>query len=1436
MKRATGLRILGLILLLVLGTWPAPGGSGVPGRRSGEVRPTGAVPSLKQAGRWAEKRAAGKLTPAIRRLLEREEAKAAALNRGKKPWQKLIRTAPRAAQSGGRSPAVTEALDSLAAAWVRHYSSGLAPSTDAITAITYDAAGNVYATGYTTGIFTGTDMLTIKYSAAGVQQWVATYSGPGNDFDAAVAIAVDGSGNVIVTGSSFGIDTEEDYATIKYGPSGQELWVARYNGPADDFDAPSGLAVDAIGQVVVTGVSTGIGTDGDYLTIKYTAGGVEQWVRRYNGPASDFDMPAGVGLDLSGSVYVGGTSIADDTWEDYAVVKYSFAGDESWVRRYDGSGNDYDVVASIAVDIAGNSYVTGSSTNINFDIDIVTVKYRTNGDREWLSVYSTPDESDELAAALCIDASRNVYVAGVSYGFGTGEDYLTIKYSSSGGTRWVAQYNGTASSFDTPSAIAVDGTGGVYVTGSSMGLGSFEDMVTLKYNSVGLLLWTQRYAPLTNDYDAGLALAVDASGRVHVGGSTYGTVTDEDAVVAVYTTGGSEQWVGLFNGPGNSADEAVAVALDAGGNVYVTGTSYDQVTQSDYATVKYSPAGAQLWVARYNGTGDGDDYAGALAVDAAGNVYVTGTSLGEASGYDIATVKYTTNGARAWTVRYTSAGSAIDQGNDIAVDGSGNVYVTGSRTAAGTGVDFITIKYTAAGQQSWAMAYNGPSDSTDEAFRIALDPAGNPYVTGASFRDGFGDDCVTVRYNTAGAQQWAMRYNGAGNLDDEGYDMAVDGSGVVVGGVTRSATTGIDMLLVRYNLAGAQQWVQTYNSGGVQEDVLTGVRTAGAGVFCVTGTSRTATTGYDFVTMKYTGTGTRLWTATTNSIENDDDVPTWLTVDAAGNVTVTGYSFLAQSGYDYLTVKYTGAGQLSWYSRYDNVGFFNDEPRSVAVDASGNTYVGGFSETEEGSVYSLVKYEAPLLQFSRASVVFPSLQAGCRIDDAFAVRNPSGTNPLVVSSIVSTDPSFTVMRPSFTVPPGESVSVAVRFAPLGPGTKSGLLIVHHNALSTPDTVSVSGTGTGSAGGILVSAPHPPGWRLFSLPVTVVCPMIIPFSYAFQGGYFRSDTIVNQRGYWTKQNDPFMHFTGFPITASNVPVVSGWNLIGGPSSAVDLSALATIPDSILQTSFFGYNGAYFFADTMYPGFGYWVKATQPGLVLLSGGAGTGNPAAAIPEEAGRIVVSDAAGNKQELRYLTGPEYLPLRLRYELPPVPPEGGFDARFGSDRMVEVAVPGAPRDIPVSITAEARPVRIAWSAAPGQADARLVIGGTEYRLAAAGDVTIDDLRAPVILRLGAGEAVPVSFGLEQNFPNPFNPSTDIGFSVPVRSHVLLRVFDVLGRPVRTLEDGPVAAGRRSVRWDGLTADGLPAAAGVYFYRIEAAGAGTAGTTMMETRKMMLLK
>jgi hypothetical protein len=426
--------------------------------------------------------------------------------------------------------------------------------------------------------------------------WVRRYNGPGNSGDGASAIAVDASGNVYVTGYSGGSGTGTDYATIKYYPNGDTAWVRRYNGPGNSGDGARAIAVDGSGNVYVTGQSGGNGTAYDYATIKYDTWGNELWVRRYTGPGNYSDKAYAIAVDNSGNVCVTGLGVGGEHYGelDCVTIKYDPAGNELWVRQYTGSWYSAYGVA-IALDDADNVYVTGHTCCILVDSigewEYFTTKYSPGGTRLWLQIYDNGYGQD-YSEAIAVDDSGNVYVTGTSKGSAGNGDYATIKYDTHGNELWVRRYNGTGNDGDIAHAIATDGAGNVYVTGISHGGWTGFGYATIKYDASGNEMWIRRYnGPGNSYYDEASAIAVDGSGNVYVTGRSDSTGTEQnyDYATIKYDEDGDELWVRRYNGPGNRNDQASAIAIDGSGNVYVTGWGPGSGTSDDYATIKYSP-------------------------------------------------------------------------------------------------------------------------------------------------------------------------------------------------------------------------------------------------------------------------------------------------------------------------------------------------------------------------------------------------------------------------------------------------------------------------------------------------------------------------------------------------------------------------------------------------------------------------------------------------------------------------------------------------------------------------------------------------------------------------------------------------------------------------------------------------------------------------------
>jgi hypothetical protein len=341
-----------------------------------------------------------------------------------------------------------------------------------------------------------------------------------------------------------------------------------------------------------------------------------------------------------------------------------------------------------------------------------------------------------------------------------------------------------------------------------------------------------------------------------------------------------EEWVALYDGLGNAGDDVGDMVLDSFGNIYVTGHSWGDGTDFDYATIKYSSdSNEPVWVARYDGPGNGSDWAEAIAVDDLGNVYVTGTSVNGISS-DYATIKYAPDSnVPVWIARYNGSGNGLDVAYDIAVDGAGNVYVTGQSDGNGTDADYATIKYAPdSNVPVWVARYNGPGNGPDWGWAIAVDDSCNVYVTGR----GHGSGYATIKYaQDSNVPVWVARYNDS----DWGWDIAVDDS------------------------------CNVYVTGG---------------------------TGADYCTIKYgPDSNVPLWTARYNHTNNTDAARA-LALDDAGNIYVTGYSYDSNTHFDYATIKYNPeSNEPVWIARYNGPNNTGDVATDIALDKSGNIYVAG---------------------------------------------------------------------------------------------------------------------------------------------------------------------------------------------------------------------------------------------------------------------------------------------------------------------------------------------------------------------------------------------------------------------------------------------------------------------------------------------------------------
>jgi len=448
-------------------------------------------------------------------------------------------------------------------------------------------------------------------------------------------------------------------------------------------------------------------------------------------------------------------------------------------------------------------------------------------------------------------------------------------------------------------SIAVDGSENIYIIGYSNATwgspinpyASPVDAFVAKFNSSGALVWNTFLGSASDDYGHGIA--VDASGNVYVtgySGATWGSPVNPsggaEAFVAKLNSSGALVWNTFLGGSG--LDYGNGIAVDGSGNVYVTGYSAEtwgsplrsfSGYKDDAFAAKLNSSGGLTWNTFLGGSGS--DYGNGITVDGSGNVYVTGTSSATwgspvlsyiGGGSDSFAVKLNSSGGLTWNTFL--GGSDYDMGNGIAVDGSGNVFVTGDSywtwgspvRAYIQSLDAFAAKLNSSGGLTWNTFLGGGGD--DYGYGIMVDTSGIIYVTGYSGASwgtpvnpySGGTDAFVARCDSSGALAWNT-FLGSANFDyargitlDTSGNIYVTGfSGATWGSPVVPYSGGIDAFVakippIKYSIsgnAGVAGATITYTGGSATADV------SGSYTFSVlygwSGTVTPSKTGYTFI-------------------------------------------------------------------------------------------------------------------------------------------------------------------------------------------------------------------------------------------------------------------------------------------------------------------------------------------------------------------------------------------------------------------------------------------------------------------------------------------------------------------------------------------------------------------------------------------------------------
>ena len=736
--------------------------------------------------------------------------------------------------------------------------------------VAIDASGNVYAAGYTNGNLTvgsggaggAWDLFIIKFDGNGVQQWIKTISKAANTVkaDGVNILSIDSSGNLYVTGDTTtnlaagtGSSTgSSDAFVAKLDSSGTTQWI-RQMGVTGKASFGYGTSVDAAGNVYMVGntygnLVTGTGpstTVNDFFAAKYNSAGTLQWVYQPTAGAGVSNVSStsfAVVADASGNVYVAGhASVNLNTGAAYVgfgafLQKLSSTGTSLWVKQLQTANPGfgvygYGVKISSTGAIALSGYTAGTvGGTLTGAADFYLMRYDSagtflGGSQKGMS------GATAVGNAMAIDSSDNFIIAGytsnmsvaVSGNYTRGaSDALVMKFDSSGAYQWASEV-GSGIGAETPGSATSDSSGNTFIAGYSganleTGLAPMgvRDGFIIKVNSSGAASWIRSFG-VPNRTTLFRSIAVDSSGNSYVTGQSNGDVVNGtgatangmyESFIIKYDSAGVLKWVKQTSSGAGLASYGYGVAVDSGGNSFVTGyttgnlvgtAGYPKGT-NDLFLMKFDSAGAPLWTKQvgwaahlYNPS--------SVVIDSGGNVILGGSTNHNFSNnalvpYRTAFVmKYDTTGTQLWQKQSSTNAYAFGGlfGNAVSVDPTDNVFITGltyTNLSIGSGLhnglgyaDSHVIKYNSAGTQQWirseGITISGTAYNT-YGTGVAASTTGKSYLIGQTMADLVGGqsasayDTFFVGYDTDGTKNWMAQFNQVNNY---GTAVTVDSAG-----------------------------------------------------------------------------------------------------------------------------------------------------------------------------------------------------------------------------------------------------------------------------------------------------------------------------------------------------------------------------------------------------------------------------------------------------------------------------------------------------------------------------------------------------------------------------------------------------------------------------------------------------------------------------------
>lgn len=747
-------------------------------------------------------------------------------------------------------------------AWEKRYSdAGNGKGLD----VALDGSGNVIATGYIdTGA--GRDRYTVKYpSAEGPFVWEKIRD-LGSE-DEGRALWLDSSGNVYVTGSSFSLTTQQDLSVTRHAAADGAFtapggWYVDYNTANGNDDVGIDIVGDDSGDIFVTTTTNYyVGGYDDIITYKFSKDhGTLLW-SAVHGLAAKHDRPLGLGLAPDGHPVMAGWSDSDAGGYDFIAVKYDAGALDPPTAL---------TASTVSISEVALSWADNSNNEDNFVLE------RRNGEGEWALVSASLPANTVSYNDTGLTPDHRYYYRVKAINTTDGSS----AWSNEADARttiigyappvWQHIYAGAAGGDDQPAAVAVGPDNHPVITGFTFDAEGEYDYYTLKLDraDAATVQWAARYNDGDNESDYATAVAVDSQNRAVVSGfaSLYypgGSGNTNDIYTLGYPAGGgAPTWNHQYNGPNGNDDRstAVATAVDGSDNVVVVGYGKNASLNNDIYVIKYSADGTPsvpLWAATpYNG--GGDDQPANVAYDPFGDIFVVGKTW-NGSNYDYFVAKYHGgNGSLAWggaPKLYDGAGHSTDYATALAVDAAGNLYVTGYSVGSGGSGDIVTLKYDGATGDivpGWPRIHDGGGYDAGVAIGIDVNN-GDIVVAGTTFVAPGNHDVVVVRYTPAGAVVWTRFLDFTGS-DEAAAALSIDRSGVACVAAATDSGSGDDIVTVMFDHNGLTVGANIVagTAGGVDYPVDVAFNAYGEAF--VAGVTTNAANNTDFLVFKATST------------------------------------------------------------------------------------------------------------------------------------------------------------------------------------------------------------------------------------------------------------------------------------------------------------------------------------------------------------------------------------------------------------------------------------------------------------------------------------------------------------------------------------------------------------------------------------------------------